>query len=451
MGRKKASEGANAPGLEKPNTPRTPANNRGERTPAGGSWAARVARTDPDEEKASTPSAEEPGPRSEGAAPAPAPDLPEDEDDNVSQATAATEPPDEPAVSAPVAVPAAGYAGPPGYGYDAALGSPAGAGTPPVVGTPPSAGSPVYGYAPPPETSVEHVLETVHCPQALVGRLIGKGGETIKDLQRRSGARIQIDQSFPDGAPRVVTVEGARPCVVVGVELVRSLIGNAPAGGGGAPGRTLTFDCPRTLVGRVIGKGGETINELQRRSGARIQIEQRVPEGHPCVVEVQGDDVAVEEARRLIHEVMAGRRLEFAYPAYYAPPAPVYGYGFPQYARAPPAGRPGSPAPGAEVYGAPYGFYYARPAYPGAPGAPYYYGQPGSPHGSPLPGSPLRPGYGDAPPAPETWSAHVDPNSGRTYWHNPATGTTTWDPPPSTSPPPVPAVGAEPPDPPTSR
>lgn len=30
-------------------------------------------------------------------------------------------------------------------------------------------------------------METVECPQHLVGRVIGKGGETIRDLQARSG------------------------------------------------------------------------------------------------------------------------------------------------------------------------------------------------------------------------------------------------------------------------
>ena len=58
-----------------------------------------------------------------------------------------------------------------------------------------------------------------------------------------------------------MTVEGAAQCVRAGVELVRSLIGNSPAVGNGAPGRLATFECPKGLVGRVIGKGGETINE----------------------------------------------------------------------------------------------------------------------------------------------------------------------------------------------
>ena len=117
-----------------------------------------------------------------------------------------------------------------------------------------------YGYAAPPrhvrpyarETpppSPGDARETVRCPQALVGRLIGKGGDTIKDLQRRSGARIQIDQNYPEGQPRLVTVEGAAQCVRAGVELVRSLIGNSPAVGNGAPGRLATFECPKVCGG----------------------------------------------------------------------------------------------------------------------------------------------------------------------------------------------------------
>ena len=234
--------------------------------------------------------------------------------------------------------------------------------------------------------------------------------------------------------------------VRAGVELVRSLIGNSPAVGNGAPGRLATFECPKGLVGRVIGKGGETINELQRRSGARIQIEQRVAEGEPCVVEVQGDDRAVEEARRLVHEVMGGKRLDPPYVAYaYAAMAQQGAYGFPpqpsvglasygQVRRAhagsfsstgTPDTPPGSPIPGYAVPHYPYPYY---PPY-GFP--PAQYGPP--PPGSPLPGSPVARG----------WTQHVDATTGRPYWHHPQLGAS-WSPPPA-GPPPRPMPGAPPP------
>jgi far upstream element-binding protein len=38
--------------------------------------------------------------------------------------------------------------------------------------------------------------------------VIGKGGETIKGLQAQSGAHITIDQNYPDGVPRKISVSG---------------------------------------------------------------------------------------------------------------------------------------------------------------------------------------------------------------------------------------------------
>ncbi|KAJ8609480.1 hypothetical protein CTAYLR_005429 [Chrysophaeum taylorii] len=283
-----------------------------------------------------------------------------------------------------------------------------------------------------------HRRETVHCPQALVGRLIGKQGETIKDLQRRSGARIQIDQNYPEGQPRLVTIEGDPQSVQAGVELVTSLIGNSPAVGNGAvPGKMTTFECPKSLVGRVIGKGGETINELQRRSGARIQIEQRVPEGAPCIIEVQGDDAAIQEAIRLTQEVMSGKRLDTA-ASLHAGPAGVHA-GYQQMMMQYPAayGYPGMPRPMqhggyAYPYGQPaYGGVYAPPGAYGAYGAwPVNYGQqqPQQQKQQPQPGT-----AGGAPAAAtaraDAWSSHSD-GQGRTYWHNSLTGESTWHAPP---------------------
>ncbi|KAH8048408.1 hypothetical protein JL722_12459 [Aureococcus anophagefferens] len=326
-------------------------------------------------------------------------------------------------------------------------------------------------------------LETVHCPQAR-GRLIGKQGDTIKDLQRRSGARIQIDQNFPEGTPRVVTVEGSAQCVALGVQLVRSLIGNSPAVGNGNPGKMTTFECPKALVGRVIGKGGETINELQRRSGARIQIEQRVPERAPCIIEARRGVCGCPGQRRRRRGAApharrhGGKRLEpFAGGvAYYGPGAPPgAGYGIPpylvpqtggvdfagglaQYSRAArleneklatkarlrgvpraaaraDARRPAGRRPRAERRRAlPAARRLRRAALRlrlrrrRAACAPYY-------------GGGLVPGaYGGPPPpppaqavTPDGWTSHVD-GQGRQYWHHATSGQSSRDAPPGQSP-----------------
>lgn len=38
------------------------------------------------------------------------------------------------------------------------------------------------------------------------------------------------------------------------------------------PKQTAVVECPKSMVGRVIGKGGETIKALQQYTGAMIQV-----------------------------------------------------------------------------------------------------------------------------------------------------------------------------------
>jgi hypothetical protein len=53
------------------------------------------------------------------------------------------------------------------------------------------------------------------------------------------------------------------------------------------------IECPKNMVGRVIGRGGETIKTLQRQLSCSIQIDQT---SMPCTVTVTGGAVAVAQA-----------------------------------------------------------------------------------------------------------------------------------------------------------
>lgn len=55
----------------------------------------------------------------------------------------------------------------------------------------------------------------------MVGRVIGRGGETIKGLQTATGARVQIDQT---GMPCTVTITGSPYCVDAAVRSVSDII-----------------------------------------------------------------------------------------------------------------------------------------------------------------------------------------------------------------------------------
>lgn len=65
--------------------------------------------------------------------------------------------------------------------------------------------------------------------------MIGKGGETIKQMQRFFGANIQIDQQED---PMKITIAGPAPAVEGAASAVREIIngGNPYLGGPGGPG-----------------------------------------------------------------------------------------------------------------------------------------------------------------------------------------------------------------------
>ena len=59
--------------------------------------------------------------------------------------------------------------------------------------------------------------------------------------------------------------------VVEAMSLPVAAAGSGRAGGGGGANQD-TLDIPNSAVGSVIGKSGQTIQDFERQSGARIQV-----------------------------------------------------------------------------------------------------------------------------------------------------------------------------------
>lgn len=110
-----------------------------------------------------------------------------------------------------------------------------------------------------------HVTITVFIPNQRVGLVIGKGGETIKDLQNKSNCRISIT---PDSAAdrkaehRRVNLIGDESSVQYGRTLIEEIV--APPRDAAATARgqqrpaeyTETFMVPKESLGVIIGKSG---------------------------------------------------------------------------------------------------------------------------------------------------------------------------------------------------
>ena len=178
----------------------------------------------------------------------------------------------------------------------------------------------------------EEITEVLACAPGLVGRVVGRQGANIKEVQSRSGARVQLNQNFDAGVDREVHITGTRAAVTAAAELVKWIMDNGPVlpapgmplsggmgmgmgmgmggGGGGYGGHggagqaNVTVECPKACIGRVIGRGGETISRIQRTSNARVQVDQNVPEGAPVKVNITGMEANVQEAIRMVQDVM---------------------------------------------------------------------------------------------------------------------------------------------------
>ncbi|KAI1649473.1 eukaryotic type KH-domain (KH-domain type I) [Daldinia loculata] len=168
-------------------------------------------------------------------------------------------------------------------------------------------------------------------PDRTVGLIIGRGGETIRDLQERSGCHINIvgeDQS----------VDGLRPVNLIGppnaasqakeliLEIVasdsRNVNNNNTANttndaNKGRPQRTDqvrdnsqgagdkindSIFVPGDAVGMIIGRGGETIREMQNTTGCKINVTASVPGQSEREIGLIGSHDAINRAKRAIED-----------------------------------------------------------------------------------------------------------------------------------------------------
>lgn len=248
------------------------------------------------------------------------------------------------------------------------------------------------------------VTRSIDCPQSMVGRIIGKGGETIKGLQAQSGAHVSIDQNVVEGEPRKINISGAAKCVEMAANLVENLLLGTGPGSGLliAPGQiSKLLECPKEAVGKLIGRGGETIRGIQMATGAKLQIDQT---RQPCQVVMAGSEACVAACVQVVQEIIDGGSTaifnEYArggsgfagQGAYGAAPQQQVGWG---YAQQPYAAAAAMYAHPAHMYAAPVGQYqYANPPAVAAPHA--------------------------------IWRA-VDDGKGNTYYYNTLTGASQWE------------------------
>lgn len=245
----------------------------------------------------------------------------------------------------------------------------------------------------------------INIPNAKVGVIIGRGGDMIKNLQQRSGARIQITRDSdadPTALTRDVELMGTQEQISRAEELINEVIAETDAASSVSSGNRnvaplqpgseqFVMKVPNDKVALVIGKGGETIKSMQTKTGARIQVVPlHLPPGDTSTernVYINGTKEQIEAAKELVNEVISGNRLKvLSGTNAYTQGAYAPGTGWP------PQGQP--PAQQAPAYGG-----YTQPGGYAMPPPPY---------------------YGGYPPQPTGWEQQTNPTAASTQPQNPS-------------------------------
>jgi rRNA processing protein Krr1/Pno1 len=143
----------------------------------------------------------------------------------------------------------------------------------------------------------------VACPESLVSKLIGKKGAVIQTLETLTGAKIQVEhQKVGDPKHVRIVAKSQEDLDKTKSTIKETLEAEHPLGE-----VTKVISCPHEMVGRIIGRAGQTILSLQQASQAKIVVDQdpeRFPDGAPRDVRLIGMAHCVDRAEKMVVELM---------------------------------------------------------------------------------------------------------------------------------------------------
>jgi len=192
--------------------------------------------------------------------------------------------------------------------------------------------------------------ETMMVDSRSVGRIIGRGGSKIRDLQDESGAKIQVSREEDSTGQKQVEISGSGDEIALARRLIDECLnadygggrsggggfssgrrddgwggrrddrdggygrrdggfgggrsGSRGGGGGGFGGSSdaETIFVESSEVGRIIGRGGSRIKEMEEGSGCRIKVSRDGDSRGLSSVELSGSRGQISDAKQRIQE-----------------------------------------------------------------------------------------------------------------------------------------------------
>ncbi|XP_035472074.1 insulin-like growth factor 2 mRNA-binding protein 1 isoform X2 [Scophthalmus maximus] len=156
--------------------------------------------------------------------------------------------------------------------------------------------------------SPEQETAHIYIPAQAVGAIIGKKGQHIKQLSRFAGASIKIAPAeSPESKQRMVIVTGPPEAQFKAQGRIYGKLKEENFFGPKEEVKLEThIKMAAAAAGRVIGKGGKTVTELQNLTAAEVVVprEQTPDENDQVIVKINGHFYASQLAQRKIRDIL---------------------------------------------------------------------------------------------------------------------------------------------------
>ncbi|XP_014453257.2 tudor and KH domain-containing protein isoform X1 [Alligator mississippiensis] len=136
-------------------------------------------------------------------------------------------------------------------------------------------------------------------PQDAVKLIIGRQGAVIKQLMKETGARIDVDREEL-GGEQMLLISGFPVQVCRAKAAIHQILTESAL-------VSEQFFVPQRVVGRIIGRGGETVRAITRSSGAKVTCEREAESSLSLtrLISLSGTQKQVATAKQLILEKLS--------------------------------------------------------------------------------------------------------------------------------------------------
>uniref|UniRef100_A0A3Q1EUN6 KH-type splicing regulatory protein n=1 Tax=Acanthochromis polyacanthus TaxID=80966 RepID=A0A3Q1EUN6_9TELE len=153
------------------------------------------------------------------------------------------------------------------------------------------------------------MTEEYRVPDGMVGLIIGRGGEQINKIQQDSGCKVQIAHDSAGLPERSVSLTGSPDAIQRAKALIDDIVSRGHESTNGQSGSMQEMIIPAGKAGLIIGKGGETIKQLQERAGVKMILIQdgSQPPNIDKPLRIIGDPYKVQQAKEMVNEILRER------------------------------------------------------------------------------------------------------------------------------------------------